>query len=296
MLLTVLFVIGITAEAMTGALSAGRQRMDMFGVVAIAVMTALGGGTFRDMMLGNYPLIWVETPAFLLVVIAAALITVSFSFLMHHFRVLFLLLDAIGLSVFAVLGTQIALEMGHGLLIAIVAAVSTGVFGGMLRDIFSDRVPLVFSKEIYASVAVIAAVVYVGLIELGVEESATIIITLIVAFVTRLFALYYRMGLPVFEYRGENQPIDPRLRLSYQVLRNGWRAARRRSGLDVAGYRLLNRQGQKRGGRKVMPTESAWSLETDMPQPPEPGKKARPPKIQNWPPPATETGSPGDTH
>ncbi|MGD7002806.1 trimeric intracellular cation channel family protein [Corynebacterium halotolerans] len=280
MLLSVLYIVGITAEAVTAALSAGRQRMDLFGVMAIACMTSLGGGTVRDLLLDNYPLIWVETPMYLLIVVGAALVTVSLSFLMHYFRVLFLLLDAVGLSVFAVLGTQVALDQGHGLVIAIVAAVVTGVCGGMLRDIFSDRVPLVFSTEIYAMVAVIAACVYVGLNELGVDTTATIIVTLLVAFLIRVFAIYYKMGLPVFEYRGADQPIDPRVRLSYRLLRRGWRSARRRTGIDAVRYRLLNRRAAKRSGRD----DSTWSMDTEMKKPP-PAGESRPAnfRIQKWP-------------
>ncbi|NMB23379.1 MAG: trimeric intracellular cation channel family protein, partial [Corynebacterium sp.] len=139
MLLTILWVIGITAEGMTGALAAGRQKMDLFGVSVIACVTAIGGGSIRDMLLGHYPLVWVEKPHFLLLIIGAAILTVSISYLMQHFRVLFLVLDAVGLSAFAVIGTQIALEMGYGFIIAVVASVLTGVFGGVLRDLLCDR-------------------------------------------------------------------------------------------------------------------------------------------------------------
>lgn len=283
MLLSVLYIVGITVEAVTAALSAGRQRMDLFGVIAIACMTALGGGTIRDIMLGNYPLTWVEHPKYLIIVCGAALLTVSISWLMHYFRVLFLVLDAIGLSVFAVLGAQAALAQGHGLVIAVVAAVVTGVFGGVLRDIFSDRMPLVFSSEFYAMVAVLAAGLYVGLLELEVPEPVAIIVTLIVAFVIRLFAIYYKMGLPVFEYRGAEQPIDPRVRLSYRLLRRGWRSARRRSGLDTARYHLLNRQARRKRRAVDEPTDAedtTWSMEVDMPGRLAPGPED---EIQDWP-------------
>lgn len=286
MLLLVLYIVGISAEAVTAALSAGRQRMDLFGVIAIACMTALGGGTVRDILLDTYPLIWVENPIFLLIVIGAALITVSISFLMHYFRVLFLLLDAVGLSVFAVLGTQIALANGHGLVIAIVAAVVTGVCGGMLRDIFSDRVPLVFSTEIYAFVAVLAAAVYVGLDALGMDENATIIITLLFAFTTRVLAIYYKMGLPVFEYRGPDQPVDPRLKLSYRYLRRGLETAKRRTGFDAVRYRLLNRRSAKRNKKPKAEAEQ-WGMTAEMKKPTE--QQPPPPDLrqQTWPPPTT---------
>lgn len=213
MLLHVLWVIGITAEGMTGALAAGRQKMDLFGVSTIACVTAIGGGTIRDLILGHYPLVWVEDPQYLLLIIGAAILTVSISFLMEHFRVLFLVLDAVGLSAFAVIGIRIALEMGYSFIIAVVAAVLTGVFGGVLRDLLCDRVPLVFQKELYASIALFATVVYFALDWMGASETATIITSVTVAFVTRLLSIWRGWGLPVFDYQERDYQRDPNQRL-----------------------------------------------------------------------------------
>lgn len=217
-MLTVLYVIGILAEAMTGALAAGRQRMDLFGVMMIAGVTAFGGGTVRDVLLGHYPLRWVAEPVFLAMVLIAALITVLSSFLMDYFRTLFLILDALGLAAFAVLGAQVALSSGHGPFIAVVAAVLTGICGGVLRDILCDRVPLVFHDELYASVAMITAVVYVGLIETDLPADFAALVSVIVCFVTRLLAIYYRISLPVFEYQEHEVVRDPAGRFTHWML------------------------------------------------------------------------------
>lgn len=220
-LLTTLWVIGITAEAMTAALAAGRQRMDLFGVVLLACVTALGGGTVRDLLLGHYPLRWVAEPGYLLVIIAAALITVLMSFLMDYFRTLFLVLDAIGLSAFTIFGAQVALDQGHGAIIAIVAAVITGVFGGVLRDILSDRVPLVFSEDLYASVAIIGTSIYLVMLHFQVPEMLAVLITVGVCITIRMIAIFFHVSLPVFEYSDREIPRDPANRLSNSIF--AWR-------------------------------------------------------------------------
>lgn len=203
MLLHILWVIGITAEGVTGALAAGRMRMDLFGVATIACMTAIGGGTLRDVILGHYPLVWVKSPQYLLVIVAAALVAVFFAdSLMKHFRTVFLVLDAIGLAAFSVIGARVAMEMGYGVIIAVVAAVLTGAFGGVLRDLMCDRVPLVFQKELYASIAVMAAALYYVLAQLGVAENLNVIVSVAAALSIRLLAIWRGWALPVFDYQG----------------------------------------------------------------------------------------------
>ncbi|MDO5677406.1 MAG: trimeric intracellular cation channel family protein [Propionibacteriaceae bacterium] len=200
-MLTVLWAIGITAEGMTGALAAGRERMDLFGVIMIALVTALGGGSIRDMLFGHYPLVWIRDPEYVLLVIVAAIVTISVAGIMKYFRQIFLVLDGLGLVVFSILGAQLALQMELGIIIAVVGAVVTGVAGGIMRDLLCDRIPLVFREELYASVSVIAALLFVGLLKFGVVEQLAIAITLVVGFVLRMLAIRFRWRLPIFDYQ-----------------------------------------------------------------------------------------------
>ena len=199
-MLHTLWVIGITAEGMTGALRAGREKMDLFGVIMIALVTALGGGSIRDVLIGHYPLSWVREPIYILVVAGAGIITVSIAQLMKYFRPVFLLLDALGLVVFSVLGAQIAREMGLGWIVAVVCAVVTGVAGGMLRDLLCNRVPLVLREELYASISILTALAYLTMMHFGVGEKTAVITSLVGGFILRVLAMQFKLKLPVFSY------------------------------------------------------------------------------------------------
>ena len=134
-MLLYVYLIAITAEAMSGALAAGKRNMDLFGVALIAFITALGGGTVRDILLGNFPVGWTQHPGYIYLTIGAGLFTMLVARFMHHLRQLFLLLDAMGLIAFTVIGCDVALKLGYPLPVVVMAGVITGIFGGILRDI-----------------------------------------------------------------------------------------------------------------------------------------------------------------
>lgn len=199
-ILHVLYLIAITAEAMSAAISAGRRSMDWVGVCLLGAVTALGGGSARDVLLGHYPLVWVAHPEYLLVTVAAALSTIAVARVMHRLRPMFLFLDAIGLVVFTVIGCSIAMEMDLPVVVVIVAGMITGCVGGVLRDILCTEVPLLFRAELYASVSVVTGLLYLGGLRLGLPHDAVMFAAMGFGLAMRLLALRYGWNMPKFVY------------------------------------------------------------------------------------------------
>lgn len=204
MLVSVLYIIGITAEAMTGALSAGRRKMDWFGVMLVASATAIGGGTVRDILLGHYPLGWVKNPEFLVITCIAGVLTTGLAKWVIKLKGLFIRLDALGLIVFSIIGTKIAMAMGHHALICMVSALVTGVFGGLLRDLICRQAPLVLHQELYASVALASSGLYLALLELGINDVTATVSTLIFGYLLRMTAVRFKWRLPSFQLEAES--------------------------------------------------------------------------------------------
>ncbi|RXJ72964.1 hypothetical protein CS022_12890 [Veronia nyctiphanis] len=203
MLLTTLYIIGITAEAMTGALAAGRKHMDWFGVMLVASATAIGGGTVRDILLGHYPLGWVANPHYLMITCAAGVVTTWMASWVAKNHKFFITLDALGLIVFSIIGSRIAMDMGLPPFICMVSALVTGVFGGLLRDLMCRRPPMVLHKELYASVSFLAGGMYWGLMHLGINELIATVSTLVVGFSFRMAAAKFGWSLPIFRFDAE---------------------------------------------------------------------------------------------
>lgn len=199
-LLLPLSIIGLIAASMTAALAAGRRSMDWMGVVLLGSITALGGGSTRDILLGNYPLSWVKEPYLLAVTSAAALATIAIAGSIHRFRNLFFVLDAIGLVVFTIQGCDIALKGKQHLAVVIVAGMVSGCVGGVLRDVLCNDVPLLFRAELYASVAIATGLVYVFGLRLGISPDVVTAVALAVGLTFRLLAIRFRWEMPKFVY------------------------------------------------------------------------------------------------
>lgn len=199
-MLTYIYIIAITAEGMSGALAAGRRNMDIFGVGVIAFITALGGGTIRDILLGNFPVSWTQHPPYIYLTVSAGLLTIVIARFMHHLHKLFLLLDAMGLIAFTIIGCNVALRLEYNIAVVVMAGMITGIFGGILRDILCQRVPVVFRHELYASVSLLVALLYLQLNAMGVDQDVNLIASFAFGLSMRIAAIYWHWSLPTFCY------------------------------------------------------------------------------------------------
>jgi uncharacterized membrane protein YeiH len=197
------FYVAITVEAMTAALAAGRRNMDWFGVCLIACVTALGGGTMRDILLDHYPLVWVENPYVLLLVCGAALATIPLARLVDRLKWPFLLLDALGLVVFTVIGCNIGMEAGVHPIIVIVAGMVTGTAGGVLRDVLCNDIPLIFQGELYATVSLVTGGIYFLGLSAGLPGDLMVMVSIVIGFTLRVLALVLKWEMPKFVYDRE---------------------------------------------------------------------------------------------
>jgi len=199
-----LYWIGLAAvavNALTGVLDAGRKQMDLVGVVMVGSATALGGGTVRDLLLDRQ-VFWIGDQTYLVVALATTLVVF---FAVRGLRLpprLFLIPDAVGLALFTVVGTQVALEWQAPWLVASLLGVITGVVGGVLRDVLCNDVPLVFVRgELYASAAWLGALALIGLQALGVSPVIAAWSGMAVVLAARLLAMAFRITLPTYSER-----------------------------------------------------------------------------------------------
>jgi len=184
--------------AASGALLAGRKRLDLFGVVVIGLVTAVGGGTLRDLLLGATQVFWVRNPRYVGVAVAAVVAVLVGARWLGRRRSALLVADACGLALFSVLGAREAIGAGAPPAIAVAMGVMTGVAGGLMRDVLCGEIPLILRREVYATAALTAAGVFVGLTALGVGGDAPLWGGILAGLGLRLAAIRWGFSLPIF--------------------------------------------------------------------------------------------------
>lgn len=196
-MLAFLDYLGTIVFALSGALAAGKQRLDVFGMVVVAFVTAVGGGTIRDVVLGLQPVFWVTQPEYVTLIVVSAL--VAFATIRRFARPArwLLILDALGLAVFTVLGCQRAMLVTQSLPIVVMMGIMSGTAGGLIRDVLCNKVPVVLQREIYATAALLGGVTFVLLTWAGVAQDIVSLVAAGVVLAVRLAALRYRLSLPM---------------------------------------------------------------------------------------------------
>jgi uncharacterized membrane protein YeiH len=192
----ILDLIGTAAFAASGAWVGVRKQMDLFGVLVLGAVTAVGGGTLRDLLLGDIPPFSLKDETYIYITIVVSLIVFANRVKFKTFEKPLLYFDAIGLGTFVVIGTTKALDFQLGLLGAVLMGVMTGTAGGVIRDLFANQVPLIFRREIYASACIAGGLFLVALEAVGTARPTAALLAAGTVILVRLLAIHYNWTLP----------------------------------------------------------------------------------------------------
>lgn len=197
LLLYIFDYVGTIAFAVSGALVGVKKELDIFGVIFLSITTAIGGGLFRDVMIGTTPPTALTKPIYCMISIVFAVLTFIFYMRIIKLRNVILIMDAIGLGVFTAIGSNAAIVNGYdGIFVVVIMGLITGVGGGILRDVFVNNIPLVFKKEIYAFASIIGALSYYFANSI-LPNIFAMYICFLLTFLLRILAILHRLNLPI---------------------------------------------------------------------------------------------------
>jgi len=182
-------IVGTFVFAISGVVAAVERKFDLFGTLILALVTAVGGGTLRDLLIGATPVSWMGDDLHILVIISAIPVAYFFYTFLLRLRKTFLLFDTMGIALFTILGIEKSLSIGLSPVIAVMMGVVSAVFGGVIRDVLSNQVPLIFRKEIYAFACLAGGLVYLGFKILGVWEEFNMLFSVLIVITIRLLAI-----------------------------------------------------------------------------------------------------------
>jgi len=194
-LLFYLDLIGTLVFAISGSMAAANKKLDLFGAAFIASVTALGGGTIRDLLLGESPVGWMQNVDYLLVISLGVGITFLFQKQVRKLRKTLFLFDTIGIAVFTILGLKKALIFEVEPIIAIIMGMFSATMGGVIRDMLINEIPLIFRKEIYALACIFGGIIFIWLQGLGLNFELNAMITIFTIIIVRILAIRYKIGL-----------------------------------------------------------------------------------------------------
>lgn len=193
-------IIGTISFAISGSFAAMQRRLDPFGVLIIAFVTSIGGGTVRDMLLGDTPVAWMRDVNYCLLILVTSLLTIFFKTHIKKFKVTLFLFDSLGLGLFTMVGVQKGIVFGLSPGICVALGTITGCFGGVIRDTLLNTIPLIFRKEIYATACILGGVLYFALLYFNLKADVAKIVVIAFIFTLRIIVVRYKLALPKFGY------------------------------------------------------------------------------------------------
>lgn len=197
-LFNILDVLGTIAFAISGALSAMNRRLDLFGIFIIAFVTAIGGGTVRDILIGDTPVTWMENIVYIYLIGVVTILAIIFRNKLNYLKKSLFLFDTIGLGVFTITGVETGIQNDLDPIISVALGAMTGTFGGVIRDILCNEIPVIFRKEIYATACLIGALAYIIMYDMGIDADIIYIATSLTVISIRLIVVKYHLTLPSF--------------------------------------------------------------------------------------------------
>jgi len=197
-LFNILEILGTAAFAISGALSAMNRKLDVFGIFIIAFVTGIGGGTVRDILIGNTPVTWMDNIIYIYLIGVVTILSIIFRTKINYLKTSLFLFDTIGLGIFTIIGVETGIQNNLDPIISIALGVMTGTFGGVIRDILCNEIPVIFRKEIYATACLIGGLVFIVLLKLGVEREIIYIVTSLIVISIRLVVVKFKISLPSF--------------------------------------------------------------------------------------------------
>lgn len=193
-------ILGTISFAISGSFAAMQRRLDPFGVLIIAFVTSIGGGTVRDLLLGDTPVAWMRDVNYCLLILLSAIATIFFKTHIKKFKVTLFLFDSMGLGLFTILGVQKGISFGLSPGICIALGTITGCFGGIIRDTLLNTIPLIFRKEVYATACILGGLLYFLLLYFNLKEDIAKVAVIAVIFAFRVVVVRYKLALPKFGY------------------------------------------------------------------------------------------------
>lgn len=195
-LFTIIDILGTVAFAISGVLTAMNKKMDHFGIFIIATVTSVGGGTLRDILVGKTPVSWMLDMTFIYVIVLSTVFAVLFRSKLKYFRKSLFLFDTIGIALYTTTGAQIGLAADLHPLICIALGMISACFGGVLRDILCNEIPIIFRKEIYATACMVGGAIFLLLKHFTIDNTTAVIIAGLVIMGIRILAVIYKLQLP----------------------------------------------------------------------------------------------------